>query len=53
MPTIEDGVNQIVTVTIEYEDGTVEYVPMTKKQATELQDQVAARKKPGIKVVRW
>ncbi len=53
MPTIEDGINQVVTVTIEYEDGSIERLPMTKREAIALQDQVAARKKTGIKKVSW
>jgi hypothetical protein len=50
---IDGGLNQIVTVEIEYEDGTHERVAMTKRQAIELQDKVTSGKKPGIKRVSW
>lgn len=53
MPAIEDGLNQIVTVTIEYADGTDAQVRMTKREAIKLQDAVAAKQKPGIKRVKW
>ena len=53
MPAVEDGLNQVVTVTIEYSDGTDAQVAMTKREAINLQDAVAANQKPGIKRVRW
>lgn len=47
------GLNERVTVTIQYADGTIERVTMTRKKAIALQDEVIAGKKTSIKSVSW
>lgn len=44
----EAGLNERVTVTITYADGTSDRVVMTRRQAIQLQDEVAAGKRSGI-----
>lgn len=53
MQSIEDGLNQKVTVEIEYTDGTIRRDWMTKKEAIKLQDDVLSGKKSGIRRVSW
>ena len=53
MQQIEDGLNQKVTVEIEYTDGRIERVVMSKREAIELQNLVAGGRKPGVRRVSW
>jgi hypothetical protein len=47
----ESGLNERVRVRIEYIDGSFEYITMTRREAYQLQDQVAAGNKPNIRSV--
>jgi hypothetical protein len=51
METTEAGLNEIVTVEIEYTDGSIGYASMTRREAYRLQNEVVGGKHPGIRRV--